>query len=293
MRHRVLLGSALLSLAVSGAPDAFAQAAPDVSAAPPEASFPESASSAAEEAPPDAAADAPPSDAPVEPPPPPSSAPPPVFEPPPPPSRARRGEESADAMENDEDERGLYVLAALLGAGHVHASQYEIGDAGEFRMSSAGLAYELLLMIGSHKKGFAFGGGASFVHAPRPKLRLEVPHSPKYQAEARPGIFALTVGPSVDYRPTRVFHIGGLIGLAVESVPKFAFEPAENETLAGFGAGLWLGFDWKAGTDLRPGILFTGHVRQEALRDVDGSVGSDENAEVSVSLGLGFSLAYR
>lgn len=293
MRHRVLLGSAVLSLAVLGAPDVFAQAAPDASAAPPEASFPESASSGAEDPLPSDAPEAPSADAPVEPPPPPSSAPPPVIEPPPPPSRARKGEQSADATDHDEDERGLYLLAALLGAVHVHASQYAIGDEGDFRMSSAGLAYELLLMIGSHKKGFAFGGGASFVRAPRPKLRLEVPHSPKYQAEARPGIFALTVGPAVDYRPTRVFHIGGLIGLGVESVPKFAPEPADNETLAGFGAGLWLGFDWKAGTDLRPGLLFTGHVRQELNRDVDGSVSSDENAEVSVSLGLGFSLAYR
>jgi len=177
-------------------------------------------------------------------------------------------------------------MFALLGSLHGHLAQYEL-DSDDYTVHSAfGGGLELLAFVGSRKKNFTLGGAISFVYVPK----AQVSWRDEKIEDWRTPLMAISLGPAVDYRLGRTFHIGGLFGLGLERVPEYSpFPTDQKDLIAGFGAALWLGFDWKTDDHGTFGVLMTGHVRQEFARDIDAY--HDRNSEVSLSLGLGVNVS--
>jgi hypothetical protein len=176
-------------------------------------------------------------------------------------------------------------MVAVLGALHAHVSQYEFYPGRYLQQSQGGAGLELVAFLGSRKRNFTFGGALSFVYVPKSTVEFDDVELEGFS----PSAFAFDVGPGADYRLGKSFHIGGLMGLAVERVPPFGSDSSDEDTLLGFGATLWLGFEWKIAERTAFGILTTGHVRQQLNRDLD-AIDGGQNAEASLGLGLGVSL---
>lgn len=183
-------------------------------------------------------------------------------------------------------ERTLYANVSALLSIHARFASYEVerGDMSEQALGGGG--YELVGMLGSTKNGFAFGGAASFVYVAKTDYTWERDDLPGYH----PPVWALSLGPAVDYHPGRRFHIGGLVGLALEGVPSFEQLPQTRETVPGFASALWLGFEWAVGDDWNLGVCMTGHLRQSFQRDIEVAR-SQENSEASISVGLGVNVS--
>jgi hypothetical protein len=169
---------------------------------------------------------------------------------------------------------------------HARAAQYEIDRGTMLNQTAAGGGYELVGMLGSSRNGFAFGGAASFVYVPNATYYWEDDELEDYD----PAIWSLSFGPAVDYHPGRHFHIGGLVGLALEGVPSFEELPSDRETVPGFTQAIWLGFEWSIDETLNLGVIMTGHLQQSFQRDIQVDR-SQENSEASFSLGLGVNLS--
>lgn len=280
MRLSILLSISSLTAAHA----AFAQESPVAPVDVPAASFPVESTQPAPTEPGTPSAPAEPGTPPA------PQEPPPPLAPTPEPARARPATPVTSATPSapiPDNQRSFYASLSLLGSFHLHGSRYEQSLGEELDQSSGGLGYEALLMMGSRKKNFVFGGAASFTYVPKSVVLWDSDEVHGY----RPAMLALTVGPAVDFHAGRYFHIGGVLGLAIEQVPAFEPLPRDKDTLAGVGSGLWLGFDWRVDDHFGLGILMTGHFRQELTRDLPGP-GSRENLEASLSLGLGMSLAY-
>jgi len=182
----------------------------------------------------------------------------------------------------------------VLGVVHAHGANYDFRNDVQHQQSSGGAGYEVLAMLGgSPSPNFALDGAVSFIHVPKSNIeeRITPNFGDPIQRSEHPALFALSLGPSVDYFPSRNFHLGGLLGLAVEGVPKFK-EPSKTETLGGFASALWLGFDWELAEKTGLGILMTAHLNVDGARDIPGTVSNGRKGEAGVSLGLGVSLSY-
>ena len=243
--------------------------------------------------------------------PPADTAPPPVPEPgkpppvaetaAPPPSPAQPVERPASlpasARVPPRSERTLYVNFSALLAIHFRFAQYELERNETIEPMNAesdtvreqvlgGGGYELIGMIGSAKNGFAFGGAASFVYVGKTDYTWEGDDFPGYH----PPIWALSLGPAVDYHPGRRFHIGGLFGLVLEGVPSFEPLPRKHETVPGIASMVWLGFEWAVSEDWNLGVCMTGHFRRSFHRDIPVE-SYERNSETSISIGLGVSVS--
>lgn len=184
-------------------------------------------------------------------------------------------------------ERTLYASVSALLAIHGRAAIYEVERGEKFEQAVGGGGYELVGMLGSAKNGFAFGGAASFVYVAKTDYTWEDEALDGYH----PPVWALSLGPAVDYHPGRGrFHIGGLIGLSLEGVPSFEQLPRRRETLPGFAMAIWLGFEWAVSDEWNLGVCMTGHLRQAFHRDIEVAR-YEENSEASISVGLGVNVS--
>lgn len=249
---------------------AFAPEAPPAEPAPPAPTPP--ATEPAPDAPTDPAATAEP---PAPPPPPPEAEPPPPPEAPPPSARIP-----------PRSERTLYANLSALLALYGRAAVYEVERGNKYEQVLGGGGYELVGMLGSAKDGFAFGGGASFVYVAKTDYTWESETLESYH----PSVWALSIGPAVDYHPGRRFHIGGLVGLSLEGVPSFEPLPRKRETVPGIGSAIWLGFEWAVSDEWNLGVCMTGHLNQAFDRDLEVE-GDKNNSETSISLGLGVNVS--
>lgn len=288
MRSIFVLGLALGAVARTAS-------AQSPAAAPPTATFAPEAPAA--EPAPTAPAPAPPGTAPA----PPETAPPPPTEPsepppaaetpalapePPPPAEEKRASLPPNARIPPRSERTLYANVSALLAIHVRAAQYQIVPNELHEQTLGGGGYELVGMLGSAKDGFAFGGGASFVYVAKADYTWEGEDLAGYH----PPIWALSLGPAVDYHPARRFHIGGLVGLALEGLPSFEQLPRTRETVPGIGSAIWLGFEWDVSDEWNLGVCMTGHMRQSFQRDI-AVEGYERNSEIAISIGLGVNVS--
>lgn len=207
--------------------------------------------------------------------------PPPAAEPPPPPEAP-----PPSARIPPRSERTLYANFSALLALYARAAVYEVERGNQYEQVLGGGGYELVGMLGSAKDGFAFGGGASFVYVGKTDYTWESETLESYH----PSVWALSVGPAVDYHPGRRFHIGGLVGLSLEGVPSFEPLPRKRERVPGIGSAIWLGFEWAVSDEWNLGVCMTGHLNQAFDRDL--KVARDRNnSEVSISLGLGVNVS--
>jgi hypothetical protein len=239
-------------------------------------------------APPDPAppaTDAPPEAAPPSPPPPAETLP----QAPPAGSSAAEAEEplppAPSARLPPRSERTLYANLAALLAIQGRGAIYTV-DGRKLEQAIGGGGYELVGMLGSARNGFAFGGGASFVYVAKTDYTWEGEALEGFH----PPVWALSLGPAVDYHPGRRFHIGGLVGLSLEGVPSFEQLPRKRETIPGFASALWLGFEWAVSDEWNLGVCMTGHLRQAFIRDIDDAV-PEESSEASISVGLGVNVS--
>lgn len=258
--------------------------APEAPAAEPAPTAPAPAPPGTAPAPPEAAPPPPPSE-PSEPPP---AAETPALapEPPPPPAEEKRASLPPSARIPPRSERTLYANVSALLAIHVRVAQYHIVPNKLHEQTLGGGGYELVGMLGSAKDGFAFGGGASFVYVAKADYTWEGEDLAGYH----PPIWALSLGPAVDYHPARRFHIGGLVGLALEGLPSFEQLPRSRETVPGIGSAIWLGFEWDVSDEWNLGVCMTGHMRRSFQRDI--AVESYErNSEIAGSIGLGVNVS--
>jgi hypothetical protein len=251
--------------------------APETPAAEPMPPAPPGSAPPATDAPPEAAPPSPPPPAEALPePPPPAPAAPEAEEPPPPAPSARLPQRS---------ERTLYANLSALLAIQGRAAVYTV-DGRRFEQGIGGGGYELVGMLGSARNGFAFGGAASFVYVAKTDYTWESEALDGFH----PPMWALSLGPAVDYHPGRRFHIGGLVGLSLEGVPSFEQLPRKRETIPGFAMALWLGFEWAVSDEWNLGVCMTGHLRQAFIRDVEDAI-PEESSEASISVGLGVNVS--
>jgi hypothetical protein len=206
------------------------------------------------------------------------------------PKRGVKKPEPPPPLAPPEPERKLYANVSALLAFHGRSAQYEIERGDMLKQSVGGGGYELVGMLGSTRKGFAFGGAASFLYVPKTLYRWEGEELEGLEAYD-PSVWALSLGPAVDYHPGRYFHVGGLFGLALENVPSFEHLPTDRETVPGLAQAVWLGFEWSVDEALHLGVVMTGHLRQSFHRDIEVARSRD-NSEMSVSLGLGVNLSH-
>jgi hypothetical protein len=185
-----------------------------------------------------------------------------------------------------------------FGALYGHAAVYEIDEGEQTGQVIGGLGYELVALIGGVGKEFAIGGLVDFLHVPRAVVSYRdgrVPGTtlpPSEIPDQEHGTWIVMVGPGVDYRPGQTFRIGGTLGVAVSSVPEFAYPSKRSNTIGGFGSSLWVGADWPAGVNQRFGFLIKGALQQYIPRNLDAAIDPYNGREVSLSLGVGVGLSF-
>jgi hypothetical protein len=174
---------------------------------------------------------------------------------------------------------------------HAHASRYELPSGEIAEQTASGGGFGGFGIIGLSKNELALGLSATGVYVPGARVRSENIEGLPGDEEFEQDTWALTLGPGVAYHVGELFRIGGLMGVVVEQVPKFSWRSEGTERLWGFGAGLWLGFDWELspGTGLGVVAVFENRVHQR--RDLD-YVQSTENTEQSLTGSIGASLTF-
>jgi len=171
---------------------------------------------------------------------------------------------------------------------HAHASRYDFTSGESAEQSARGTGVAGFFLVGLAKNELGLGLSASGVYVPNAQVRSKNAVGIPETAQFERATWAFTVGPGVAYRATDYFSIGGLMGFALEQVPKFTWPSDGSDRLLAFGAGVWLGFDWEltAGTRLGIMALFENRVHQRREEYVDAT----RNEEQSLSASLGASL---
>lgn len=201
-----------------------------------------------------------------------------------------------------DDSTRFYAAFMAFGAMHGHFSAYTFSKGifsdEQTRQLSGWFGYELALLIGGTGKELAIGAAASFLHVPNasvsysggmvPGTTLDAKDVPETKHDSWSSMF----GVGVDYRPGRVFRVGGMVGAAVARVPRFTWPARGSDTLGGYGYCAWLGADWPTALHQRLGVLVRGELQQYLTRHPDGAIRASSGSEVAISLGVGIAYSF-
>lgn len=189
-----------------------------------------------------------------------------------------------------QEHNGLYGRLSLLGSVYVHGARYRDETTGSnVSQAAGGGGYELLMMLGGAvRQNVALGGALSLMHIPSTSVEWDQSGT----THTHKGNVMITLGPSVDYYPTSVFHVGGLLGYSNERVARFNPLAGGSENISSYAMVLWLGFDGKIAQDLGLGVVLKAQLNNGMPRYHLNRDSNNNYVEGAIALSLGVSLVY-